>query len=359
MKKIKTISIIGLGLIGGSIAKSLKNSKSEILIWGFDQDYISAKALELKIIDKKIDFIQESLASDIIFLCLPTNLSLEYFKLLAPKLKEEHIISEVSGVKGVFENEWNKIKSLGSYIGGHPMTGKERGGLENSDPLLFENSLYLISEKAETLTCISEFTEIIKLLGSRIRFIDPYLHDKIIAYVSHLPQVLAVTLVNSLGENENINYLDFAAGGFRDLTRIASSDYELWEPVFHYNRSEIISSIENLINKLKSMQNFIDKGDSKNLKEEFSSSKQKREIIPSNIKGFINPVYDVFIYAEDKPGTLYYLTKTLFENSINIKDMELLKIREGTGGTFRISFETNEAAESAKKLLVNQGFRLS
>jgi len=353
------ISIIGLGLIGGSLAKTLKNSKQEIEISGFDKDSVSNHALKLKIIDRKINSINESLESDIIFLCLPTDLSLEYFKKLAHQLKQGTIISDVCGVKGVFEDEWRKIKGSGFYIGGHPMTGKEKGGLENSDPLLFENSLYLLSENSKNLPVINQFADIIKLLGARIRFIDPYLHDKIIAYVSHLPQVLAVSLVNSLGGDEKINYPDFAAGGFRDLTRIASSDFEVWEPVFHYNKKEITSAIENLITKLESIKDFIDKGDMKTLKDEFTSSKKKRERIPSNIKGFINPVYDVFIYAEDKPGSLFRLTEVLYKNSINIKDIELLKVREGTGGTFRISFETSEAAENAKILLVNVGFRLA
>lgn len=362
------ISILGLGLIGGSLAKALKNSNKEIEITGFDIDFVSDKALELKIIDKKINTISESLNSEIIFLCLPTDLSIEYFKVLAPQLKEQQIISDVCGVKGIFEDEWKKImasiptiggNSSGFYIGGHPMTGKEKGGLENSDPLLFENSLYLISEKAKDFPVISSFTDLMRLLGSRIRFIDPYLHDKIIAYVSHLPQVVAVSLVNSLPENEKFNYPDFAAGGFRDLTRIASSDFDVWEPVFYYNKKEIISGIEKFITKLELLKNFIDKGDIKSLKDEFISSKRKRENIPSSVKGFINPVYDIFIYAEDKPGSLFRLTEILFKNSINIKDIELLKVREGTGGTFRISFETDDNASKAKELLVSSGFRLA
>ena len=353
------ILILGLGLIGGSLAKALKNSGKEFEIIGFDKDPVLEEALKQKIINSKINSPEESLGSEVIFLCLPTDLSLEYFKKLSPKLKKGTIISDVCGVKGIFEDEWKKIKSPGYYVGGHPMTGKEKGGIENSDPLLFENSLYLLSEKGNDLPEISLFTDVIKLLGCRIRFIDPYLHDKVIAYVSHLPQVLAVSLVNSLKENDKINYLDFAAGGFRDITRVASSDFEIWEPIFRYNKNEIASSIDDLILRLKSIKESVKKGDIDSLKKEFKSSKKKRETVPSNIKGFLNPVYDVFIYAEDKPGSLYIMTELLFKNSINIKDIELLKIREGTGGTFRISFETNSNAEKAKELLVKSGFRLA
>jgi prephenate dehydrogenase len=350
---------MGLGLIGGSLAKSFKNAKQDFLITGFDKDSVSDRALELKIIDKKINSLSESLTSDIIFLSLPTDLSLKYLIELAPHLKQGQIISDVSGVKGIFETEWLKLDSKGIYIGGHPMTGKERGGLENSDPLLFENSLYLISDKSKNLPVISIFTDLIRLLGSRIRFIDPFMHDKITAGVSHLPQVLAVSLINSLEEKKDINYLDFAAGGFRDLTRVASSDFEIWEALFKFNRNEIVASIENLLDKLKSVKDLINNEKMKSLKEEFDSSKRRRETIPSNIKGFINPLFDLFIFADDKPGSLFKLTEVLYRNSINIKDIELLKIREGTGGTFRISFETSIAAERAKELLVKSGFRLA
>jgi prephenate dehydrogenase len=365
---MQTISIFGLGLIGGSLAKALKNSDKKFEISGYDRDTVLEQALKQKIIDNKINSPEESLDSDVIFLCLPTDISLKYFKQLSPLLKEGTIISDVCGVKGIFEDEWKKImanipplggKSPGYYIGGHPMTGKEKGGIENSDPLLFENSLYILSEKSKDLPRISNFTDLIKLLGSRIRFIDPYLHDKIISYVSHLPQVLAVSLINSLQVSDKINYLDFAAGGFRDMTRVASSDFEIWEPIFRHNKNEIASSIDSLISRLKVIQNSVSNDDLNSLKNEFESSRKKREAISSNLKGFINPVYDVFIYAEDKPGILYNLTQVLYNNSINIKDIELLKIREGTGGTFRLSFETGSNAEKAKELLIKSGFRLA
>jgi len=338
------ISILGLGLIGGSLAKALKNSEQNLFISGWDKSEVTELAFNQKIIDKKNRDIIESLDSDIIFLCLPTNLSLKYFIELSSKLKSNQIITDVSGVKGIFETEWQKIKSGGYYIGGHPMTGKEKGGLTNSDSLLFENSLYLLSNKSEHLPCINNFTDLIKLTGARIKFIDPYLHDKIIANVSHLPQVLAVSLINSIREN---NHFEFAAGGFRDLTRIASSDFNVWEPLFLYNKKEVLSAIENFINELHTIKNIIDNEDLDLLKQLFESSKNKRESIPSNIKGFLNPVYDIYIFAEDKPGTLFKLTEVLYKNSINIKDIELLKIREGTGGTFRISFETKETADRA------------
>jgi prephenate dehydrogenase len=220
--KIQNVSIVGLGLIGGSIAKALKNSGKAFYISAFDKPSVLNSAMEQKVIDSRLDNIGRAENSEIIFLCLPTDLSLSNLIQLAPVISENTVITDVCGVKGIFEREWRSLKSKGIYIGGHPMTGKESGGFENSDPLLFENSVYIISNSEKNPHNLNKLIEIIHLLGARIRFLDPFIHDKIIAQVSHLPQLLAVSLVNSVSKNDNgINYLDFAAGGFRDMTRIA------------------------------------------------------------------------------------------------------------------------------------------
>jgi prephenate dehydrogenase len=352
------ISIIGLGLIGGSIAKALRNSGTDFSIRAFDKPLVLNTAVEENVINFKLDKIEDAKNSEIIFLCLPTDLSLKMLKQLASIISDNTIITDVCGVKGVFEKEWKSLESKGTYIGGHPMTGKEAGGFENSDHLLFENSVYIISESGKNPNELNKLTSIIKLLGARVRFLDPFLHDKIIAQVSHLPQLLAVTLVNSVSKNDNgVNYLDFAAGGFRDMTRIASGNFDIWEPVVKMNRQEIISSLKSLNSQLKELEAFIINENLNSLKELFDKARVKRDEIPKNTKGFMNPLYDVFVYVKDEPGVLSKLTTALYKNSINIKDMELLKIREGTGGTFRFSFQSQEDAEKAETIINKAGFR--
>ena len=352
------ISIIGIGLIGGSIAKALENSGKDFVLSAFDKAHVLDLASEQKVIDKRLNGIEEAKNSNIIFLCLPTDLSLKALKELAPVINEDTIISDVCGVKGIFEREWSSIKSKGIYIGGHPMTGKESGGFENSDPLLFENSVYIISNSEKNEEKLKEFTEVIHLLGARIRFLDPFIHDKIIAQVSHLPQLLAVSLVNSVSKNDNgINYLDFAAGGFRDMTRIASGNFDIWEPVIKMNKDEILSALKLMNNSLGNLEDLLKNENIDALKEFFDKARAKRDEIPKNTKGFINPLYDLFVYVKDEPGVLSKLTTALYKNEINIKDMELLKIREGTGGTFRISFQSQKDADKAEKVITEIGFR--
>jgi prephenate dehydrogenase len=349
------ISIIGLGLIGGSIAKSLKNSNSSLFINAFDKKNVLTAARKLNVIDEELNSLKEAADSDFIFLCLPTDLSLKALMELAPLIKDKTIITDVAGVKNIFEKRWKKLKSKGIYIGGHPMTGKEQGGFQNSDPLLFENSTYILSDSYKENS--EPLVEIIKTLGARIKFLNPKLHDKIVAKVSHLPQLLAVNLVNSLpNQTKKINYLDFAAGGFRDMTRIASSNFDIWKPVVEFNKENILTAIKVIQNKLSDIEKSIKKSDWKKLENLFENARIKRDEIPKTNKGFINPLYDIYVYVNDKPGVLSNLTTLLFKEGINIKDIELLKIREGTGGTFRISFDSESASKKAQSLIEKSGF---
>ncbi len=356
MKKTE-ISIIGLGLIGGSIAKSLKSKNAPYVIKGFDKKNVLKKVLKDGFIDQALSEAEDAAGSDFIFLCLPTELSLSTFGKLAQNMNRGAVITDVCGVKGIFEEKWSLLKSKGDYIGGHPMTGKEAGGYENSDPLLFENAVYVVSEKAKNVKNIQGYLKIIEFLGARPRFLDPFLHDKVIASVSHMPQLLAVALVNASSEQkDNVNYLDFAAGGFRDMTRIASSDFEMWKSIFKLNREEIITAIEKIHKNLNNIEGYLECDDIDRLEEMFNNAGRRRDEIPKNMKGFIYPLADVFVYVKDEPGVLSKLTTLLYNNDVNIKDMELLKIREGRGGTFRLSFENRRIADKAKKLIEESGF---
>lgn len=356
---IKKISILGLGLIGGSIAKALRNSTLQLEISAFDKNDVLENALEEKVIDSKLSNIDESVNSDLIFLCLPVNLSLNVFKELIPNLKNGTIITDVCGVKFPFEKIWNELKSKGIYIGGHPMAGKEKSGYKNSDPLLLENAVYILTEDLSANEKLKDFRKIIEAIGSKILYVPAKQHDLIAASVSHLPQLLSVALVNTAAlKAENYNFLDLAAGGFRDMTRIASSDFEIWEPVLEKNKNEILTAIEKFQYELDMIKNNLRNEKFSEIKKLFSEARKNRDEIPQNTKGFLSPLHDIFIFVSDKPGVLSKITTELFNNNINIKDIELLKIREGSGGTFRLSFETGADADYANKILTSLGFKI-
>ena len=356
---IKKISILGLGLIGGSIAKALKNSALDLEISAYDKNEVLENAFSGNVIDKKLESIDESINSDLIFLCLPVNVSLKTFEELIPKLKQGTIITDVCGVKYPFKKFWDESNSKGIYIGGHPMAGKEKSGYKNSDPLLLENAVYILTDDLSKNEELKDFRKIIEALGSKILHVPAKQHDLIAASVSHLPQLLSVALVNTAAlKTENYNFLDLAAGGFRDMTRIASSDFDIWEPVLEKNKNEILIAVEKFQYELERIKSNLKNDNLPEIKKSFNDARKSRDEIPQNTKGFLSPLHDIFVFVSDKPGVLSKITTELYNNNINIKDIELLKIREGAGGTFRLSFESGADAETENKILTSLGYRI-
>jgi prephenate dehydrogenase len=345
------ISILGLGLIGASLAKAIKTAFPSVLIAGYDLPDTVKKAFDLKVIDETLTSFDDSLNSDLIFLCLPVDLSIDVFEKLIPYLSENQIITDVCSVKGIFKQIWDNSTSKGKYIGGHPMTGKEKGGIDNSDPLLFENSVYIITEKDEIIL------NILNRIGARGTVLDPFLHDKVVSVVSHLPQLLSINLVNFAAEFKgDVNYIDFAAGGFRDMTRIASSDYNIWKSIISNNKENIAQGIDLFIEKLNKIKDAVINDNHFSLNNMFTEARKHRDEIPKTSKGFLVPLHEIYVFVKDEPGVISKISTALFSNGINIKDIELLKIREGAGGTFRLSFESEKDAWKAQELLSSIGF---
>ncbi len=352
---IKNISIIGLGLIGGSIAKALKSSGQEFNISAIDNNEILQEAISHNVVDEQLNNLENVLESDLIFLCTPVDVSLNIFKEIAPKLKPGTILTDVCSVKFPFEKIWDEIKRDGIYIGGHPMTGKENSGYSNSDKLLFENTIYILTQKIEQQ--LKDFQNIIELLGANILHIPAKQHDVIAASVSHLPQLVSVALVNTASlKTDEYNFLDLAAGGFRDMTRIANSDFNIWEPIIKENKNEIITAIDKFVLELESLKKILSKDELSKIAGKFEQARISRDEIPSSSKGFLKPLYDIFVYVKDEPGVISRISTLLYNNNINIKDIELLKVRDGKGGTFRLSFSILEDALKSKVILSKNNF---
>jgi len=351
------IAILGLGLIGGSLAKALKTIFPDIYISAFDFPEVTTQALSEKIIDEALPTSSAVENSDIVFLCLPTELSLNELENLAPVVSSGCIITDVCSVKEALQKKWDTLQSKGIYIGGHPMTGKEKGGYENSDPILFENAIYILTGTNAQEVSAQKLIDLLSGIGAKIKFLETSLHDTIVANVSHLPQLVAVALVNAVLNGYQAGFKDFAAGGFRDLTRIASSDYLIWEQIIRKNRQPILAALAKFQHTIADLSTSIEKEDFASLQIAFEKAKEKRDEIPKNSKGFLNPLSDIFIFVKDEPGVLFKLAGILYQNNISIKDVEILKMREGTGGTMRLSFDTKEIAKKAKGLIEQVGFK--
>lgn len=361
--RFKKITIIGLGLIGGSLAAVFKRKNVTAAITGVDFEDVVRKALAQGLIDEAHGL--ENIAAgvrgaDLVILATPIQSIIETLDAVGKHVAPGTLVTDVGSTKSKIVAEANKRLPTGVYfLGGHPMAGAERDGIENAEPLLFENAIYVLTESTPIpIEVRNAFVSLVELTGAKAVFLTPQLHDEIAAVVSHLPQILAVTLMNysaHLNERDGA-YLNLAAGGFRDMTRVASSPFGIWRDIIATNKANIRSAIDNFMAELARMKSLLDSGE---LEEMFTDAATSRLSIPKDTRGFIRPHFDLFIVVEDTPGIIAQISTTLTAKEINIKDIEVVKVREGDAGTIRLAFENAHDRAAAAELLTGSGFETS
>ncbi|HET6569708.1 MAG TPA: prephenate dehydrogenase [Rhodothermales bacterium] len=363
---IERVALIGLGLIGGSLGLAWKKNRPELHIAGYDAPDVLNTALRRGAIDTAYsdDLTGAVQNADVVVLAVPLTTMLRLMGELAPGLKPGAVVTDVGSVKmPVIRHAQEVLPPEAAFIGGHPMAGAERGGIGNADPFLFENATYVLCPADNRSTDSiqadhADFVDLIRATGARLLALEPERHDRIASVVSHLPQLLAVTLMNFAAEHNAADdaFLRLAAGGFRDMTRIASSPFDIWRDILIANEGSILDALGGFAAELQKMRNRLIEEDLDNLQERFDAARTIRNTIPKNTKGFLYPLADAYVYAEDRPGELLAITRTLVEAELNIKDIELLKIREGTGGAFRLSFADEPTADAAVAALRTASF---
>ena len=360
METYSRITIIGMGLIGGSIALALRRKKLCETIIGVDEFSIIHKALELGAINEgfnRTDLEKAIKGAEIIFICTPVQQIIELLPAVANAADDKALVCDVGSSKSFIVEEANKHFPENKYfLGTHPMAGAETKGIESADSFLFENAIWVVTPGHRIPEKITRrMGLLLEGMGARILMLTPRMHDRIIAAVSHLPQFAAVSLVNLVARyhQEDANYLKLAAGGFRDMTRIASSPFSIWKDICRTNQDQIADFIDEYIAELQHIKKLLQKQE---LEPYFNQAAITRLAIPKDGKGFIRPLYDVSIAVEDQPGVIARFSEILARNNINIKDIEVLKVREGEGGTIRLSFENEADRQKAVDLIREAGF---
>ena len=355
-KGFHTVSIVGLGLIGGSIGLALKEKGFSGRIVGVDRQGNLDGSLQRGAIDEGV--LREKLAdgvkeADLIFLCAPIEIIVRYLIEIGPWLKPGAVITDVGSIKRNIVDTANQyLPDQCDYIGGHPMAGSELKGIKAADPFLFENATWVLTpSKLVAPDKVKALYILLENLGAKVLIMQPRLHDEIAAAVSHLPQMSALALMNLVADknNESPHFIKMAAGGFRDMTRIASSPYSMWHSICQGNIDIIRVYIDAYIKELTRVRTLLD--DKKELEHYFMLAAKNRLSIPTDTKGFLNPQYEISVTDHDRPGIIAKMATVLAEHDINIKDIEVLKIRENEGGTFRLAFSTLEDQQQAISLL--------
>ncbi|MFH1478984.1 MAG: prephenate dehydrogenase [Candidatus Omnitrophota bacterium] len=275
----KRITIIGLGLIGGSLAKVIKAKHLAKQVVGVSRRKSTIqKAKSLKIVDLATLDLKEGVKdSDLIILCSPVLTIIDLAKKIAPFLKKGAIVTDAGSTKENIVKEVKKVLGGENYfVGSHPIAGSEKSGIIYGNKELFRDAYcVIIRAKNTNKMAFNKVERFWKAVGMKTKKMTAKEHDRIVSRLSHLPHIVSVALVNSSGDLG----LSLAAGGFKDTTRIASGSPELWGDIFVTNRANIIKDIRSFKKELKKLEKSLIKNNEKDLKRLLEKAKKFRDSI--------------------------------------------------------------------------------
>lgn len=358
---MKTICFIGLGLIGGSIAKAIRKFHPDyhILAYARHKETLAA-ALNSGVIDGVLEKEDERYKTcDYIFLCAPVEYNIEYLKYLKTVISDSCIITDAGSVKGPIHEAVEKLEMDHCFIGGHPMAGSERSGFSNSSDHLLENAYYILTPGGQvSLNKLTAFSELVDSLGAIPMVLTAEEHDFITAGVSHLPHIIASSLVNLVSALDNdAEYMKtIAAGGFRDITRIASSSPVMWQQICLENTKNISTVLDEYIRMLIQIRCSVDNKDADQLYQLFAASRDYRDSIDVTSSGLITKAYVLYLDIVDEAGGIATIATILAMDNISIKNIGIIHNREFEQGVLKIEFYEEDAMKRGAALLKKRNY---
>jgi len=358
------VAIFGVGLIGGSIALCIKGQPN-IKVVGYSNRQSSCdKYVQRGVVDEATTSVEAAaLDADFIFLCVPVGLLSDYMEQLNQlPLKQGCIITDVGSTKSsvmrasqIFEH-----KAV-SFIGGHPMAGSERSGVEAASSRLLENAFYVLTTHDGTAeAAIQKLVELLSYTRAHIVYADADEHDNIVGAISHLPHLIAVGLVNQIRSYNESNglYELLAAGGFRDITRIASGDPPLWRDILIDNKQVLLRLLKDWQSEMLSFVEMLENSDGAGIEEAFSRAGEFRSKMPERRKGMIHSIYECYVDIPDHPGIIGSIASELGNAQINLSNIQIIENREHVPGVLKLSFRKQEYLDQAVALLTSQGYQV-
>ena len=376
---MKRIALVGFGLLAGSVAAALKQMKLPPVIRAVSSASTLARARELGLADEFFEYADtENWARDcdLILLCSPIlhilNTIESLKKVSWAGSAGECLVSDIGSTKVEICKAGASLPSPFRFVGSHPMAGSEKRTCENNDPAIFENAYWFVCPPEGTPeSAYAPLLELVKFLGATPVVFPPEHHDRTMAWVSHMPQMLSSTLAASLPERLlKHNYQHYAGRAFRDMTRIAASGWGMWHDIAVTNREETVRALKEVrdgLDKTIEAMNSLDvvkdgrpAADDKSgaLENIFKAGNEGRASLFAPGRNAAEAFFEVTVPLKDKPGALLSVMQPLAEEGINIRDIELMKVRENVAGTLLLAFKTENEASRAVKLLKYLGYEV-
>ncbi|RKD72843.1 prephenate dehydrogenase [Sinobaca qinghaiensis] len=352
----KKVCVIGMGLIGGSIALAIKK-EHHAEITGVDVDKNQLRlAKSLGVIDVCAESLEAGAKeADLVVVAVPVTKTVNILeKLQQAELKQGAIVTDVGSTKQQICASADFSEQGVTFIGGHPMAGSHKSGVQAAKPHLFENAYYVLTPTNGTgMNRVIQLQNWLK--GTSARFIEmaPQRHDQVAGLISHFPHIIAAGLVHQVrdaGEKDGMAS-QLAAGGFRDITRIASANPIMWRDILLQNKEMLLQLLEDWKIQMNKMELLIEEEDSENILHYFSEAKSFRDTLPVREKGALQSFYDLFVDVPDHPGVISDVTGILAKNNISIINIRIMETREDITGVLQLTFRSETDREEGSRFL--------
>ena len=377
---ISRIAFVGFGLLAASVAAAIKQAKLPTKIRAVSSPSTLARAKELELADEFFEYDETEVWAkdcDVILLCAPilhilkTIESLKHVSWVGDASKKICLVSDIGSTKVEICKAGVSLPAPFRFVGSHPMAGSEKRTCENNDPAIFENAYWFVCPPNGTEESVyAPLLELVRFVGANPVVFPPEHHDRTMAWVSHMPQMLSSTLAASLPERLlKHNYQHYAGRAFRDMTRIAASGWGMWHDIAVTNRDETSRALrevrDGLDKTIAAMDalNVVNEGkpavkadgssadNSEALAEIFKAGNDGRASLFAPGRNAAAAFSEITVQLKDKPGALMSVMQPLAEEGLNIRDIELMKVRENVAGTLLLAFKTPDEASRAVRVL--------
>lgn len=287
-------------------------------------------------------------------MCTPVEYNARYLAEIRPYLKENAIVTDVGSTKSDIHKTVKELQMENCFVGGHPMAGSEKTGYENATDHLLENAYYILTPTPHSRPeDVEKMVAIARLIGSLPVVLDYERHDRIVAAISHLPHIIASSLVNLVrdSDDDRERMKQLAAGGFKDITRIASSSPEMWEQICMTNRKNISSILNDYIHSLDKIRRQLDNAEAGAVYHLFETSRDYRNSLPEKGNGPIQRIFEIYCEMVDEAGGIATLATILASNQISLKNIGIVHNREFIEAVLRIEFYDKQSMKQAVDIL--------
>lgn len=360
---MRTYGFVGLGLIGGSIARAIREVEKDAFIIAYDVSQEALRlALEDGVADEVTDMIDDHFSKcDYLFLCAPVQKNDTNLVLVKEFLPENCLLTDVGSVKTDIHRNVAALDLEKQFIGGHPMAGSERVGYVNSKSVLLQNAYYILTPTSEVPAAMVEnYRSLVEKLGAIPLILTCEQHDYVTAAVSHLPHVISASLVNLVRDSDNADGLMkmIAAGGFKDITRISSSSAAMWQQICLTNTENIEKLLDDYIASLQKFRTYLEAKDSEKLYDTFDEARIYRDSFINASSGPIKKSFALTVDIADEPGAIAAIATILALQQVSIKNIGITHNREYEGGVLRIELPDKESMDKAETILKGKGYVL-